>query len=96
MVQLPEANFTCEKTRQKCLCMARETKDSGLRLVSNPINKRHLFYCAGQVSLCSVAWASVALGKVYPTLERWKGPIVAACYTGHQALKEFEENNSVS
>jgi len=91
----PAPDITCEEGQQQCLCLMLDaSKASVIRLISNPISKRHVAYCLEQFGLCSAAWASVALSNKYPLFGRWKGAIVAACYTGHSLLKEFEENNS--
>jgi hypothetical protein len=91
----PIPDVTCEQGQQQCICiMFDASKKSGIRFITNPLSRRHVAYCVGQFGLCSLAWVSVALSSKYPLLSNWKAPIVAACYTGHNLLHEFERTNS--
>lgn len=93
MVKFSLGKSQCSEEQRKCVCIIENAKQTGHKLVVNPISKKHLMYCAGQAGLCGLAWASVFLAEKHPLLRNWRGVIVAACYTGSNLLKEYEKSH---
>lgn len=77
--QLPNFDPNCRSDRARCICISQRTVESGRKIIVNPRNKKHVFYCAGQAILCSAAWLAVFAPDTLPILGKWKGGVVALC-----------------
>ena len=85
-------NTTCDEHTRKCICITEATLEHGAKIVIDPISGKHIVYCAANAALSANAWGAVFFGNRFPAVEPWKPAIVATCFSGHAALKNFEAN----